>query len=125
MEIKWGLVPDMAGMVLLRGLVRDDIARDLTFTGRMFDGAEALALGLATRVCATPYEDALSYAADIAAKSPDAVRAAKRLLGLPLGTSTADILQAETDEQVALIGSVNQIEAVMANVETRAPSFRD
>src|SRR5438105_6666782 len=32
MEIKWGLVPDMAGTPILASLVRDDILRDLTYT---------------------------------------------------------------------------------------------
>ena len=45
MEIKWGLVPDMAGMVLMRGLVRDDVARELTYSGRMFAGEEAVQPG--------------------------------------------------------------------------------
>ena len=82
MEIKWGLVPDMAGMVLLRGLVRDDLVRELTYTGRIFEGAEAERLGLATRVCADPRAEALALAAEIAGKSPTAIRAAKRLLNM-------------------------------------------
>ena len=76
MEIKWGLVPDMAGVVLLRGLLRDDQFRDLAYSGRIFDGTEALALGIATRVCADPRAEALAYAADIAGKNPEAIRAA-------------------------------------------------
>lgn len=125
MEIKWGLVPDMAGIVLLRGLVRDDQFRDLTYSGRIFDGTEALELGIATRVSADPRAEALAYAADIAGKSPDAIRAAKRLLNLPASATVAEILLAESVEQTALIGSPNQIEAVMANLEKRAPRFRD
>ena len=82
MEINWGLVPDMGGMVLLRGLVRDDVARELTYTGRVFSGSEAQQLGLATRVCADPYADALALAREIAARPPKAMRAAKRLLDL-------------------------------------------
>ena len=125
MEIKWGLVPDMAGMVLLRGLVRDDQFRELTFTGRVFDGAEALTLGIATRLSADPHAEALACAADIAAKSPDAIRAAKRLLNMPPSATIAEALLAESVEQTALIGSANQVEAVMANLEKRAPVFRD
>ncbi len=53
MEIKWGLVPDMAGMVLMRELARTDVVRELTFTGRIFSGEEAVRLGLATRVAGT------------------------------------------------------------------------
>lgn len=123
MEIKWGLVPDMAGMVLLRGMVRDDIARELTFSGRIFSGEEAAAMGIATRICADPYQDALQYAEEVAGKNPDAIRAAKRLLNLPLGTGHAEILAAESLEQTQLIGSPNQVEAVMANMQKRAPVF--
>lgn len=125
MEIKWGLVPDMAGMVLLRGLVRDDVIRDLTFSGRQFSGTEAAALGIATRVCADPYAEALAFAAEIAGKSPSAIRAAKRLLNLPATATAAEILLAESVEQSALIGSPNQVEAVMANMQKRAANFAD
>lgn len=125
MEIKWGLVPDMAGMVLLRPLVRDDIFRDLTYSGRIFNGEEALALGIATRLSADPRAEALAYAADVAAKSPDAIRGAKRLLNLPASATTAEILLAESVEQTALIGAPNQIEAVMANLQKRPPTFTD
>src|ERR1700719_3478286 len=78
MEIKWGLVPDMAGTPILATLVRDDILRDLTYTGRIFSAQEAQAYGLATRVCDDPRAVALEMARDIASKSPQAIRAAKR-----------------------------------------------
>ena len=125
MEIKWGLVPDMAGVALLRGLLRDDVARELTFSGRIFSGQEALALGLATRVCADPYAEALAFAKEVAAKNPDAIRAGKRLLDLAVEADQRAILLAETTEQVKLIGSPNQVEAVKANLEKRAPQFTD
>ena len=125
MEIKWGLVPDMAGVALLRGLLRDDVARELTFSGRIFSGQEALSLGLATRVCADPYAEALAFAREVAAKNPDAIRAGKRLLDLAVEADQRAILLAETTEQVKLIGSPNQVEAVKANLEKRAPQFTD
>jgi enoyl-CoA hydratase/carnithine racemase len=126
MEIKWGLVPDMAGTVLLRGLVRDDIGRELTFSGRQFTGEEAFQLGLATRVCADPRAEALAWAADVATKNPHAIRAGKRLLDLMLaGADQHALLKAESEEQVALIGSPNQVEAVMSNMQKRAPVFAD
>lgn len=125
LEIKWGLVPDMAGMVLLRGLVRDDIARELTFSGRIFTGEEALSLGIATRVCADPYAEALALATEIATKNPQAIRGAKRLLNLAADADQAAILRAESVEQAALIGSPNQVEAVMANLQKRAANFVD
>lgn len=126
MEIKWGLVPDMAGIVLMRGLLRDDVVRELTYTGRVVVGEEAVQLGLATRVCADPLAAARELAAGMAQRSPDAVRAAKRLLNEAVaGASDAALLQAESNEQVALMGAPNQVEAVRANLEKRAPVFRN
>ncbi len=123
MEIKWGLVPDMAGMVLMRELARTDVVRELTFTGRIFSGEEAFRIGFATQLSTQPLADALQMAHAIAGKSPDAIRAAKRLLNGALSGSAAEVLMAESIEQKALIGSANQTEAVRANMEKRAPRF--
>lgn len=124
MEIKWGLIPDMAGTPILASLVRDDILRELTYTGRIFSAAEALSYGLATRVCDDPRAAALEMAREIAGKSPDAIRAAKRLLN-KLGVDPAPALLAESVEQMKLMGAANQTEAVRANIEKRAPRFID
>jgi enoyl-CoA hydratase/carnithine racemase len=126
MEIKWGLVPDMAGMVLARGLVRDDALRELIYTGRIAVGADAVQTGLATRVCDDPLAEARAQAASIAARSPTAVRAAKRLANLAnqtLDAAAAELLLAESAEQAVLIGSPNQTEAVAANLGKRAAVF--
>ncbi|HYE45404.1 MAG TPA: crotonase/enoyl-CoA hydratase family protein [Caulobacter sp.] len=125
LEIKWGLIPDMAGVALLRGLVRDDIARDLTYTGRIFSGQEAFEYGIATRVCPDPRAEALEAAREIAAKNPAAIRAGKRLMNLMADGDQHAILLAESAEQGALIGSPGNVEAVMANMEKRAPVFED
>jgi enoyl-CoA hydratase/carnithine racemase len=125
LEIKWGLVPDMAGTQLMRGLVREDVVRELTFTGRIFSGEEALTLGLATRVCADPRAEALQTAREIAGRNPDAIRAAKRLLNAAPHADHATGLMAESVEQSALIGSPNQVEAVMSNLQKRDPVFLD
>jgi enoyl-CoA hydratase/carnithine racemase len=125
MEIKWGLVPDMAGTLLMRGLARDDIVRELTYTGHVFSGTEAQQYGFATRLCDDPRAGALATAREIAAKSPDAIRAAKRLLNAVPFRTAADGLMAESVEQQALIGSPNQLEAVYANMGKRAPRFAD
>ena len=125
LEIKWGLVPDMAGIVLMKRLVRDDVARELTYTGRIFDGEEALRLGFATRVCADPYAEALALAAEIAGKNPHAIRGAKRLLDLAPEADQHAILKAESVEQTALIGSPNQVEAVTSNMQKRPAVYAD
>src|SRR5467141_1338456 len=124
MEIKWGLVPDMAGTPILASLVCDDILRELTFTGRIFSAQEALTYGLATRICDDPRGAALEVALEIAGKSPDAIRAAKRMLN-KLSVDPGPALVAESVEQQKLLGSPNQTEAVRANMDKRAPRFVD
>lgn len=125
MEIKWGLVPDMAGMLFMRQLVRADVARDLIYTGRIVSGVEAVALGLATRVVTDPLATALQMAHEMTERSPLALRAAKRMLKLWGNASDADLLLAEADEQSRLIGRAEQMEAVQANLEKRPPIFHD
>jgi enoyl-CoA hydratase/carnithine racemase len=125
MEVKWGLTPDMCATVLLPRLVGIDVAKELTFTGRVFSGEEAGRLGLATRVSTTPLDDALALAAEIAAKSPDAQRGAKHLLNLSGTVSAAEQFAEERRVIGALIGTPNQVEAVMAEFERRPPAFRD
>jgi len=125
LEIKWGLVPDMAGTQLMRHLVREDIVRELTYTGRIFSGEEAGRIGFATRVCADPRAEALAVAREIAGKNPHAIRASKRILNDAVLTDPGSGLKQETVEQLALIGSPNQVEAVLANLQKREPVFSD
>src|SRR6266478_7944583 len=124
MEIKWGWVPDMAGTPILASLVRDDILRELTYTGRIFSAQEALSYGVATRICDDPRAAAFEVAREIAGKSPDAIRAAKRLLN-NLSVNPGPALSAESIEQMKLIGGANQLEAVRANIDKRPPRFAD
>jgi enoyl-CoA hydratase/carnithine racemase len=124
MEIKCGLVPDMAGTPILASLLRDDVLRELTYTGRIFSAQEALSYGLATRICDDPRAIAFDVARDIASKSPDAIRAAKRMLN-NLSVDPGPALLAESVEQMKLMGSANQLEAVRANLEKRAPRFSE
>jgi len=124
-EIVWGLIPDMAGPQLLRHLVRADIAKELTFTGRVISGVEAAELGLVTRLSEQPLDDALALAREIAGNSPHAVRSAKKVLDIARTDSIRDGLEAEERLQRQLIGSPNQIEAVTANMARRRPQFAD
>jgi enoyl-CoA hydratase/carnithine racemase len=125
MEMKWGLVPDMGGILLMRELARHDVVRELSFSGRQISGEEAAHIGFATRVEADPLAAATALARQIAQQSPEAVRAAKRLLNLSLHADPAAVLQAESYEQERLVGSASQVEAVMANKEKRLPRFQD
>jgi enoyl-CoA hydratase/carnithine racemase len=125
MEIKWGLVPDLAGTQLMRHLAREDLVRELTYTGRVFNGSEAQQYGFVTRVVADPRAAAMETAKEIANKSPDAVRAAKRLLNDAVATDAAHGLLAESQEQQKLIGAPNQLEAVMSNLQKRVAHYTD
>ena len=125
MEVKWGLVPDLAGTQLMRHLAREDIVRELTYTGRIFAAEEAQTLGFVTKVVADPRAAAFETAREIAGKSPDAIRAAKRLLNLAVATDAKTGLMAESIEQQKLIGSPNQLEAILSNLQKRAASYKD
>jgi len=123
MEMRWGLVPDMAGYPLWRGNVRDDVLRRLVFTNEEFSGAEAYELGFATETSEAPLERAMALAETIVQKNPDAIRAAKRLSNMLTYASDEEILLAESAEQEKIMGRPNQVEAVMAQMEGRAPAF--
>lgn len=124
-EMHWGLVPDMAGMPLLRELVRADVARELVFTGRIVDAQEACRIGLATRLSDQPLAEAHTMARAMAGFHPQAMRAAKRLLNMTADAAAGELLLAESLEQQHLLGSPNQREAVAAGLEKRQPLFKD
>ncbi len=125
LEIRWGLIPDMTGTQALVNLVGIDVAKELTFTGRMISGSEAHELGLATKLSDDPRVAALEMAGEIASKSPHAIRAAKRLFNEAAKVSVADGFARERAEIAKLIGSPNQLEQVMAFFEKRPPNFTD
>ena len=125
MEVRWGLVPDMGITQVLPHIVRLDVAKELTFTGRRVSGTEAQELGLVTRVAADPLAAARELAAEIAGRSPDSVRAAKRLYGETWPAPAADALVLETELQTSLMGSPNQLAAVVAGLSNQPAEFTD
>jgi len=125
MEIKYGLVPDMGLTQTLPDLVRLDVAKELTLSGRVFDAAEALQLGLVTRTAEDPLAVAFDIARGIAARSPHAIRASKRLLNESWRADARTGLGLEEELQLALLGSPNQIEAVNAALQKRDANFAD
>lgn len=125
LEIRWGLVPDMTGTHMLRRLLPLDVAKELTWSGRMVGGEEAVKMGLATLLRDDPRAAALEMAGEIAAKNPFAIRAGKRLLNQAGGVPIEQQFLDESREMGALIGSPNQTEAVLAYFEKRPPVFSD
>jgi len=124
MEIKWGLIPDMSGTQTLKDLVRLDVAKELTFTGRIVEAQEALRLGLITQICEDPLAEAEGMAREIAGKSPDAIAAGKQLWEKVGSLDAEEGLKLEESLQRTLIGGHNQLEAVQANFEKRPPVFK-
>lgn len=125
MEIRYGLIPDMGVTQTLRDLVPLDIAFELTLTGRTVTAEEARSLGLITRLASDPRAEALELARTVAGRSPDAVRAAKRLFREAWRADAATGLALEQTLQETLLGSPNQCEAVRAALEKREPVFTD
>jgi enoyl-CoA hydratase/carnithine racemase len=125
MEIDYGLVPDMGISQTLPRLVRDDLARELLYTGRIVDAGEAAELGLLTRLADDPLAVGRALAAAIAARSPDAVRAAKRLANEAFWAGPERALALEEELQRGLLGSPNQIAAVTAKLGGEPADFAD
>ena len=125
MEIKWGLVPDMAITATLRDVLPLDKIKELTFTGAVLSGTEAHDIGLVTAVHEDPVSAAHETAQAIAARSPDAIRAGKKLFNAAWSLGDAAALALEAKTQLPLLGAPNQVESVMANFEKRAPRFED
>jgi enoyl-CoA hydratase/carnithine racemase len=125
MEVRWGLIPDMSITRTLPRLVGIDIAKELTYTGRIIGGAEAHALGVVTHTAADPLADAHQLTAEIASNSPDAVRGAKRLFDTAWTAPPDETLALESEIQRSLIGSPNQLAAVAAGLSGQPAEFTD
>lgn len=125
MESKWGLIPDMAITTTLRHIVSPDRVKELSWSARVLAAQEALDYGLLTAVVDDPLAAAREMAAECAGRSPDAIRGIKALVNDAWQLSEADALAMEAKLQGAVMGGENQIEAVRANLEKRAPVFKD
>lgn len=124
MEMKWGIVPDMGGMVLLPRLLRSDVLRRLTYTAEKVSAPQALDWGLVTELAEDPIARAQELATLIAGQSPAAIRAAKGLIETAeASTDRAEVLLEESRVQVGLIGKPEQMEVVAAQMQKRAPKF--
>jgi len=125
MEMRWGIIPDMGVTQTLTRLVRDDIARELTYTGRILDAQEAHQLGLVTSISSDVMQSGLEMAETIATKNPDAIRSAKTLYNQSWAGQAETTYALEASLQKELLGRSNQIEAIMANLQKRKPQFSD
>ncbi|MDX2379652.1 MAG: crotonase/enoyl-CoA hydratase family protein [Acidimicrobiia bacterium] len=124
-EVHWGLVPDMTGTLTLSRLVGVDVAKELTFTAKMISGAEAAEIGLATHLSDNPRADAMALAAEIASRSPEAVRGAKQLFNRLANADAAEQFAAERQVIGSLFSTPNQVEAIKAGMDGRDADFAD
>ena len=108
MEMRHGLIPDLAAFPLSRGVVREDVLRELVYTAKTVSAVEGQPLGLVTRLADDPLAEAMVLAREIAGKSPPAVRAAKRLFARTQEDDVTTLLQAESDEEAKLIAGMMQ-----------------
>ena len=125
LEMKWGIVPDMSSTQIMRHLVADDVIRELTYTARIFSAEDALKWGFITQIVEDPVAHALSIAEQIVAKNPHAVRAAKQIIDKANYQTQAEGLLFESEQQDQILGTPNQIEAVMAQMQKRSPNYKD
>ena len=124
MESKWGLIPDMAGTQILRGLCRVDVAKELTFTGRVFNGEQAVQYGIATEVANDPLAKAMAVAESIVALSPDAMVYAKQLFEEGWQCSREEGLLMEETLNAKLMGSENQMEAIRSGMSKSKGNYK-
>ncbi|MFV1878261.1 crotonase/enoyl-CoA hydratase family protein [Nioella sp.] len=124
MEGKWGLIPDMGISLSLPRLMPADRAKALIMTAQVMSGAEALAEGLVTRISDDPHAAAMGFAQELAARSPDVVRASKALVDALWSNRTAEGLRLEAELQAALMGAPHQVETVMARMQGREPVYK-
>jgi enoyl-CoA hydratase/carnithine racemase len=125
METRWGLIPDMGITRTLPRLVGIDVAKELTYTARVFSGEQAAQYGVVTRVAAEPFSGALALAHEIAQNSPDATRRAKQLFDLGWTGAPQETLALEARLQAELIGTPNQLAAIIAGVTKEPAEFAD
>jgi enoyl-CoA hydratase len=117
-EINLGIVPGWGGTQRLTRLCGVGVAKELIYTGRTVDAAEAFRLGLVNGVADPVLGHALEAAHALAAKSLAALRAAKRLVN-----RAPDAFDVEVDEFGELFAGVDAQEGLTAFLEKREPRF--
>ena len=122
--MKWWIIPDIGGYVLLPRLVLEDVMKQLIYTAEPVTATQAQACGLVTTVDDDPLSAAQDLVQKIAQKAPNAIRAAKRLCKLSRSSLPTDMLMAEAETQAKLLGQPEQMEVVAAQFAGRAPVFK-
>jgi enoyl-CoA hydratase len=127
-EIDIGMTADVGTLQRLPKLIGEGMVRELAYTGRKFDAAEAKDMRLVNRVFESPEalrDGVRALAAEIAAKAPLAVRGVKEMITYARDHSVADGLNYNATWNAAMLMSADLQEAMMAGMAKRPPTFRD
>ena len=125
LEMRWGIVPDMSSTQIMRHMIRDDVIRELTYTAKIFNAEQAKEWGFITEIVDEPLAHAMTVANQIVNKNPDAIRASKKIIDASYYQTAEQGLLMESVEQDKIMGTPNQIEAVIAELQKRKPEFKD
>lgn len=109
MESRWGLVPDMGITTTMQGLVRPDIAKELTMTARMIDAKHAEKYGLVTHVSNDPMSHAVELANELLSRSPDSVLGGKRIINTMLQRSFTNLYKEKYWQLKMMLGKNSRI----------------
>jgi len=124
-EVSLGILPGMGGTQRLPRLVGPAVAKELIFTGRRIDAAEAQRIGLVNRVVSQgeALNAAREIAAEISANGPVAVRHAKTAANRALDVDLISGLEYEADQFALLFATADAKEGMGAFIEKRKPGF--
>ena len=127
LEHKYGLLPDLGGTYWLPRIVGPAKAKELVFTGETIDADEALRIGLVNRLVDDAELDAaaMALAERIAGQPPIAVRGTKRAIDRAAHQSLGEGLREAAIGQADCIRSADFLEAVSANLQKRAPAYKN
>ena len=123
-----GMTADVGTLQRLPKLIGDGLVRELAYTGRKFASDEAERSGLVNRVFESPeklLQGVMQIAADIASKSPLAIRGTKEMILYARDHSVADSLNYIATWNAAMLMSSDLQEAMMAGMQKKPPTFND
>ena len=123
-EVRIGFVPAIVSTFLLRQ-VGEKIARDLLLTGRLFDVAEALRIGLINEIVAAEglMNRARQLAAQLMENSPASLLYTKRLLSEAAGADLDARIEAAVRENAAIRSTADFREGISSFLEKRKPKW--
>jgi enoyl-CoA hydratase len=124
-EARLGIMPGLGGPALLARAVGERVALELLTTGRPVMAAEALAIGLVSRVCPADalMDEVIALAGQIATSAPLSVKALKRVVRTGVAMPLDEAMELELNEYNALFKSADRHEGVGAFNDKRTPRF--